>query len=192
MLVELLDATESPEYQIGRAAAYCYNSSKDQPECVRRTRSAVGRGHDAVLRFAYATFGIEQISRVCSHELVRIAHMGILQESQRYVGPSCLTITPPSIPPEFLARCREHEQASLALYLDLRKAGVAKGDARYYLTESTVTKLALTGNFQAWLHFIKLRTDRTAHWEIRAVAQEIQRQLAFLAPSVFDWASGLM
>ena len=41
------------------------------------------------------------------------------------------------------------------------------------LPEATQTELIVTGNFQAWLDFIKLRADKFAQWEIRAVAKQL-------------------
>ena len=43
----------------------------------------------------------------------------------------------------------------------------------------------ISGNFQAWLDFLKLRTDKAAQAEIRNVAIEIGKQLSDIAPNVF-------
>ena len=46
--------------------------------------------------------------------------------------------------------------------------------------------LRITGNFQMWRDLLGNRTDKAAQWEVRAVATEIQRQLAQHAPLVFS------
>jgi len=85
MKVTLLDHTADPEHRIGLSAAACYDSKTEREACIKRAAHCRDSGHLSVLRFAYATFGVEGISRVCSHQLVRVAHAGILQRSQRYV-----------------------------------------------------------------------------------------------------------
>ncbi len=84
-VVTLVDHTPDPETKIGRFAAICYDSNTEPEACIRRAKACVNKGHLATLRFAYATFKIEGISRACSHQLVRSKHLDYLQESQRYV-----------------------------------------------------------------------------------------------------------
>ena len=64
---------------IGEMASICYDSDTSPEACVRRALKCKDSGHLATLRFAYATFNVSGISRVCSHQLVRMAHAGILQ-----------------------------------------------------------------------------------------------------------------
>jgi thymidylate synthase ThyX len=40
-------------------------------------------------------------------------------------------------------------------------------------------------NFRQWRHFIELRCDKAAQWEIREVAKRILEILNMYAPSVF-------
>ena len=60
-----------------------------------------------------------------------------------------------------------------------------KGDARYILPQGCTTAVNLTANFQAWKHFINLRTDKAAQWEVRWLAEAILEQLHGIAPNVF-------
>jgi len=78
-------------------------------------------------------------------------------------------------------------QTAYAVYEELLAAGVKKEDARFVLPEGSQTELVVTGNFQAWLDFIKLRADIHAQWEIRKVAKEINNQLSKEAPGLFNW-----
>lgn len=73
------------EEHIGRMAAICYDADISADACVRRAIKCKDSGHLATMRFAFATISVEGISRVCSHQLVRMAHAGILQASQRYM-----------------------------------------------------------------------------------------------------------
>lgn len=79
MKVELIYCTPDPEAHIGEQASECYDSKTDRESCLRRAAHCVESGHLATLRFAYATVHVAGISRVCSHQLVRVAHAGILQ-----------------------------------------------------------------------------------------------------------------
>ena len=76
-------------------------------------------------------------------------------------------------------------QSSVARYNEPIGLGVKKEDARLVLPAGIVTELNISGNFQAWLDFLRLRTDKAAQWEIRDVAVEIGRQLYNVAPNVF-------
>ncbi len=186
MNVELVDYTPNPEVKIGAYAAICYDSNTEPEACIRRAKSCVSRGHLATLRFAYATFRIEGISRACSHQLVRSKHLDYLQESQRYVEFTEDSFVIPNTKVDLLREYDEHYKQSLALYKHLLDNGVKKEDARYVLPNAATTSLYVTGNFQAWKDFINLRSGKEVQWEIRAVAQEIERQLSLIAPNIFE------
>ena len=65
---------------------------------------------------------------------------------------------------------------SLALYDELRLSGLKKEDARFILPGGIKTRLVISWNYNEFLHFLKLRTDTHAQWEIREVATEMLRQ----------------
>jgi len=189
MKVELLDATTNPVAKIGRASAICYDARTDLDSNIRRAKHCKDKGHLTTLRFAYASFAIEEISRVCSHQLVRIAHAGILQESQRYVEQSDVKFVYPAavaeIGGDFWARWMKLHDDAKELYAEAIRLGMKKQDARYCLPQSCHTKVNLCLNFQGWTDFLKNRTSKTAQDEIREVAFEIQRQLQLIAPEIF-------
>jgi thymidylate synthase (FAD) len=143
----------------------------------------------STLRFSYASVSIEGISRICSHQIVRIAHAGILQESQRYVKLSNIEyVTPDSVSllnPRLQERWIKHLAEGSEIYNDCIKDGQKKEDARYILSHSCTTKVNLCLNFQGWRDVIKNRTNKTAQWEIRDVFEEIERLLHEVAPNIF-------
>lgn len=191
MKVELKYISPDATAFVGQMAAICYDSDEGREASIRRAKHCKGSGHLATLRFAYAVFHVEGISRICSHQMVRMAHAGILQRSQRYVKESSVEyIDPPS-----LAHCSYDDQlewASIqdraeALYLKLVDTkSMKKEDARYILPQGCGTQLRLALNFQAWMDFLKNRCDTAAQWEIRKVALEIKRQLSEKCPEIFD------
>ena len=184
MEVELLHLTPNAEEFIGRCASICYDSSQDSGACVKRAAACVSKGHLATLRFAHATFKVKGISRACSHQFVRSKHLDFLQRSQRYCSEKDVEfITPPNDEWELIYQ--SHYRASQLLYNELIKAGVKKEDARFVLPEATCTELIVTGNLQAWLDFINLRSGKEVQWEIRNVAREINRILMRECPNIF-------
>jgi len=188
--VELIYITPDAEAHIGEQASECYDSKTDRESCIKRAAHCVDSGHLATLRFATATLRISEISRVCSHQLVRVAHAGILQKSQRYVRESTIEyVNPPA-----LALCEPSDQLiweniqldAESLYLRLVNSGqMKKEDARYILPQGCTTSLRITGNFQMWLDLLGNRTTKHAQWEIREVAIEIKLLLAEHAPGIF-------
>lgn len=192
MAVELLDYTQDAEYKIGLFAAECYDSNKDRDACLRRAKACKDSGHLATLRFATATFHVKGISRVCSHQLVRHAHLSYLQKSQRYVKEEEVVYLDPisvnTLPQNLEAWWKTLQDSSEELYLRLVNDKIMKKeDARFILPQGCSTSMIVTGNLQAWLDFVNLRTDKHAQWEIREVALEIQKLLReHVAPSIFD------
>jgi thymidylate synthase (FAD) len=185
MKVTLVQHTPSPEEHIGLLAGICYGKTGEQsPEqCIKRAYHCVTKGHLSTLRFAHATFLIEDISRICSHQFVRSKHLDFLQRSQRYCNEEETNV----VIPESISKydVQDFVYNAQILYENLIKNGVKKEDARFILPQGTTTELLVVGNFQAWYDFIKLRSGKEVQWEIRAVAHEINHQLHKIAPNVF-------
>lgn len=106
MKVELLSYTPEPEKLVATAAKLCYSNSgitelRDglTPEKTRDfIEMLVSIGHESVMEHVSFTFGIEGISRACSHQLVRHRIASYSQKSQRYVSEKGFEfITPPSV-----------------------------------------------------------------------------------------------
>jgi len=187
MHVELKFVTPNALAQIGEYAGICYNSNLEEGTCIKRAISCKDKGHLATLRFAHATFHVSGISRTCSHQFVRSKHLEFLQRSQRYCNESETPFVVPTKDPDLSAVITASYKASLDTYNKLIESGVKKEDARFVLPNGGTTELVVTGNFQAWLDFIKLRADKHAQWEIRDVAKEINNILSGHAPGLFNW-----
>ena len=189
MKVTLIQSTPNPEEHIGLLAGICYGKTGEQsPEqCIKRATHCVTKGHLSTLRFAHATFLVEDISRICSHQFVRSKHLDFLQRSQRYCNEGEIE----SVMPDSITSSKYHidvweiQNHAKWLYDKLIADGFKKEDARFILPQGTTTELLVVGNFQAWYDFIKLRSGKEVQWEIRAVAHEINRQLHSIAPNIF-------
>lgn len=184
MNVELLNITPDSLAFIGMCAGICYNSSVDREPSIKRAVACKDKGHLATLRFAHATFHVSGISRACSHQFVRSKHLDFLQRSQRY----CSEKDTDFVIPKDNELIKRHCETSVLIYNKLIADGFKKEDARFVLPEATTTELIVTGNFQAWLDFIKLRGDTHAQWEIREVAKTINNILSKeLDNQLFNW-----
>ncbi len=104
--VTLLQHTPMPQQTIAMAAKLCYSASdieniKDgltEEKTEQFLDMLTSLGHASPVEHASFTFGIEGISRACSHQLVRHRIASYSQQSQRYVdGTKFEFVTPPEI-----------------------------------------------------------------------------------------------
>ena len=104
--VTLLAHTPQPQQTIAMAAKLCYSATdienlKDgltQEKSESFLEMLTQLGHASPVEHASFTFGIEGISRACSHQLVRHRIASYSQQSQRYVdGTKFEFVTPPEI-----------------------------------------------------------------------------------------------
>ena len=186
MKVILTYCTPNPEDVIASAAAVCFSSDISPGANTRRIKNLMKMEHLSPLRFANASFCISEISRVTSHQLVRIAHAGILQRSQRYTTEQCDYVVPMSVAANHSVDYINFMSQAMILYNKMLDDGVPKEDARYILPQCIYTELNLTANFQTWRHFLKARLSQKAQWEIRAVANGIKAALVAMAPNIFE------
>lgn len=199
MHVQLLTYTPNPEQVVAAAARLCYADSSieqllGQPpdQAAKLLQKILALGHFSVLEHASFTFGIEGVSRACSHQLVRHRIASFSQQSQRYVSHQqpFAAVIPDSIGArqELLARFEQHMLATHDLYRDLMAAGVPAEDARFVLPNAASTKLVMTMNARELHHFFALRCCRRSQWEIRAMAKEMLRHARKAAPLLFTEA----
>jgi len=174
----------------------------------------VGMGHESPLEHISFTFGIEGVSRSLTHQLVRHRiGASYSQKSQRYVEEKNFEyIIPPEIEnrPKAKANYLEamemsgkyYEEITKELYEDYVKLYMEKGetekeakktakkkaieDARFVLPNACETKIIVTMNARALLHFFNHRCCNRAQWEIQELAIEMLRQVKEIAPTVFD------
>lgn len=189
------------------AGRLCYESW-DKPNPATATnagylRHILNDGHLSVLEHGTATFYFSEVSRAFTHELIRHRHLSYSQLSQRYVNQEDSNVIIPEAIWEDEKMYALFANTSLAVrdaYKQLarlldekfahipdktRRRKLAREMARRVLMESTETKIVVTGNYRAWLHFIDMRATEHADLEICDVAIEALKQLQGLAPNVF-------
>jgi thymidylate synthase (FAD) len=196
MLVQLLTHTPNPLQVVAAAARLCYSDASiehllEQPpeQAAKLLRKILDLGHFSVLEHVSFTFGIEGISRACSHQLVRHRIASFSQQSQRYVSydQPFAAVVPPSIAdhPHLQRRLDDYLQTTHELYREFLDAGVPAEDARFVLPNAAATKLVFTMNARELHHFFALRCCRRAQWEIRAMAKDMLILARQAAPELF-------
>lgn len=156
-------------------------------------RKIMENNHNTCLRNASAHFQISGISRVCSHQLVRIAHAAILQRSQRYcnegetefIFPETLKYKYDGPGNPYMDEAKHLSDQALKLYNKMVEDGVKEEDARYVLPAASSTQINLGGNFQMWKHMLGIRLNRRVQYETRLVASLICKELYSIAPIIF-------
>lgn len=220
MKVTLISHTPDPEKLIAAAAKLCYSDTgaMDLMDNLTDEKAAdfvnmiSSIGHESVMEHAYFTFGIEGISRACSHQLVRHRIASYSQKSQRYVSENGFDyIIPPEIDavPEAKAEFEKQMNAVTGSYEKIadiltqkhtqnliaqgipEKAAASKArkmaneDARFVLPNACETKIVVTMNVRSLFNFFKHRCCNRAQWEIRTLAIEMYKLCYSVAPSVF-------
>lgn len=197
MNIELLSHTPEPEKVIALAARLCYSPASiaelrqqlDSSDVEAFLDKIMSLGHHSVLEHATFTFGIEGVSRVTSHQLVRHRIASFSQQSQRYVShrEEFTSIMPDSIADNLEARqiFAFMSETVHKAYAQLVDMGVPPEDARYILPNAAETKLVMSMNARELLHFFSLRCCQRAQWEIREMAVEMLRIVKRIAPVIF-------
>jgi thymidylate synthase (FAD) len=205
--VVLLRHTPDPEEVVAMAAKLCYSQAgveelkerieaKDQAVFVEKLAAI---GHLSPIEHISFTFGIEGISRACTHQLVRHRVASYSQQSQRYVKAEQFDyIIPPSIKQdavmaaEFERLMGEAQESYARMLKRLEELGykgeAGQQDARYLLPNAAETKIIVTMNARELLHFLKLRCCNRAQWEIRAMAERMLALAKTVAPTIFSKA----
>lgn len=194
--VKLLEYTPEPERVVAMAARLCYSASGaeelserlSEAEVQKMVKKMVALGHASTIEHVSFTFGIEGVSRVLTHQLVRHRIASYDQQSQRYVAAHGFQyITPPTIEekPEAKERFDNLLAEIRSAYDDLVEMGIPKEDARYVLANAAETKILVTMNARTLLHFFNLRCCNRAQWEIREMAYKMLAEVKKVAPTLF-------
>lgn len=221
--VKLLAHTPEPEKVIATAAKLCYASGGidnlydglTEEKATEFIEKLMSMGHESPIEHVSFTFGIEGISRACSHQLVRHRLASYSQQSQRYVKMTDFNyikppvmFTNPIISKKYddimsnLTKEYNELQAMIAdkLTSDFIKEGMsekeaaakadklANEDARFILPNACETKIIVTMNARSLYNFFGHRCCNRAQWEIREVAEQMYKEVYKLAPTLFSKA----
>ena len=205
MKVTLLTHTPNPEKIVAAAARLCYinkevseimdNFTEDKVE--KFINKLIELGHESPLEHVTFTFGIEGISRACSHQLVRHRIASYSHKSQRYVRedyfdyviPETIKEKQPSFTYGGYIWDYDDIMEILGFYYRAAvEAGVPAEDARFVLPNATKTSIIVTMNVRTLLNFFKHRDCNRAQWEIRELSREMMKLCKEIAPRLFKGA----
>lgn len=174
----------------------CYKSEDkiNEDSSEKFVAGIVRRGHEAVLEHFDVTVKFV-CDRGVSHEIVRHRMASYCQESTRYCNYSQdkfdneITVIKPFFldenAPGWLMWKRACKTAETA-YFDLLDFGCTPQEARAVLPNSLKTELVMTANLREWRHFLKLRTAKAAHPQMREVAIPLLEDFKARIPVIFD------
>lgn len=184
---------------IERAGRTCYKSENliDSESAKKFVTNILKLGHESVIEHEKITVRII-CDRGVTHEIVRHRIASYSQESTRYCN-YCndrfgneLTF----IEPCFFSSDSEEDKKNKQIWLDtmsmieknynmLIENGAKPEEARAILPNSLKTEIVVTMNLRAWRHFFRLRTDKTAHPQIREISNLILNEFKEKLPTVF-------
>ena len=200
--VEIIDTLNEEEILkklelIGRV---CYKSEEliKEGSAGKFIKNIIKRGHESVIEhFAFSVKFV--VDRGISHEIVRHRIASYSQESTRYCnygnkGGEITVILPlffdtglgvnsnSLVYDEWKHSCEVAERK----YLKLLEMGAKPEEARAVLPTSLKTELVMTANLREWRHFLKLRTSKASHPQIREVADMLLEELQEKLPTIFE------
>lgn len=176
MKVEVVDCTDNPIDVVSECAGISYGKENTS---YKRAYNCMKAGHGSVFEHAKFTVRVSDISRACSHQLVRHRMASYTQESQRYVKVDTFEdwyVTPPSMEG---SECYKQAMADAAeAYMDALAEGIKPEDARYMLPNACKTTVNVTMNYREFFwNFLVERDSVRAQWEIRNLVQMIKEAL---------------
>lgn len=193
MRVSIVNTDLCPIMKVSQAAG---TSHGKRDESFKRAKTCFKLGHMSVFEFASFTARIEGISRACAHQLVRHRMASYVELSQRYTKVNTHNndwyVTPPEIAEDeydtavFRAAMRDFA----TVYEALLSRGYKPEDARYALPQATKTAITMSMNVRELFAFLDLRQDKAAQWEIRELANELEKKLRELSDeweTLLDW-----
>ena len=170
---------------------YDCDSAQDEEKMLKLISRVVSSGHYSTIEHIQVSFAISNISRACSHQLVRHRHMSFSQKSQRYVKEKGQFdyLTPNTIEKneelnkkfdEFMAKVSE-------FYLELTEAGIPAEDARAVLPNAASTSMVASLNLREMIHLANLRLCTRAQTEIRILVKRMCDELIKEEPWLKDY-----
>ena len=154
----------------------------------------IKRGHEAVIEHFNITVKFTT-DRGVTHEIVRHRIASYAQESTRYCNYSKekfgdeITVVKPV---DIKEGTKSYEDWVMAMicaensYMMLIDNGCKAQIARSVLPTCTKTEIMVTMNMREWRHFIKLRSSKAAHPDIRILAIDLLKQFKEKIPVIFD------
>lgn len=176
-----------------------YNSTDDEEKMLKLIERVISSGHFSTIEHIQVSFAIANVSRACTHQLVRHRHMSFSQKSQRYVKEKGQFdyIIPPTVEknPELKEKFEKFMGEISNFYTDLTEAGIPAEDARFVLPNATASSMVASLNLREMIHLANLRLCTRAQYEIRTLVKQMCEELikeepwlkSYLVPKCERW-----
>lgn len=174
----------------------CYKSENviSDESSINFVRKIIQSGHESVLEHEKISVRII-CDRGVSHEIVRHRIASYSQESTRYCNYSRDKFDGELV---FIKPCfwkndninyniwKHTMEMCEKAYLDMIRNGAMAQEARSILPNSLKTEIVMTMNLREWRHFLKLRTAKGAHPQMREITIPLLESMKELVPIIFD------
>lgn len=182
--------------RIEKAGRTCYKSEDliTEESAKAFVRKLIERWHESVLEHESITVRFV-CDRGVSHEIVRHRIASFSQESTRYCNygndrfGNELTFIKPCFLKDGTSEFGSWIMAmnfSEFAYFDMLVEGCTPQEARSVLPNSLKTEVVMTANLREWRYFLKLRTAKAAHPQMRELTVPLLKELQKQIPVVFD------
>ncbi len=190
--VKLISKPENMLKTIYTACRTCYSAesplnifdcdaANDEEKMLKLINRVVSSGHYSTIEHIQISFAINNISRACSHQLVRHRLMSFSQKSQRYVQEKSQFdyLIPDTISSnlELKQKFDDFMKKISEFYLELTKEGIPPEDARAVLPNAASTSMIASLNLRELIHLANLRLCSRAQKEIRMLVKKMCEEL---------------
>ena len=163
-----------------------YENDADEEKMLKLIRNVVASGHHSTIEHIQVSFAISNVSRACTHQLVRHRLMSFSQKSQRYVqekGQFDYLIPPtieknPELKEKFISFMGEISDK----YQEFVNAGIPAEDARAVLPNAAASSMVASLNLREMIHLAQLRLCTRAQYEIRMLVKGMCDELTKQEP----------
>lgn len=199
-IVKLISKPENILRTIYTACRTCYSSDSpiniydntdDIEKMLKLINRVVSSGHYSTIEHIQISFAISNVSRACTHQLVRHRHMSFSQKSQRYVKEKGQFdyIIPPTIAKEPVLKDKFEKfmEEISNKYQEFVDAGIPAEDARFVLPNATSSSLVASLNLREMIHLSNLRLCTRAQYEIRMLVKAMCDELIKAEPWLKDY-----
>ena len=168
------------------------------PERVGLIRKLIEEGHWSPFEHAILKFGLE-VPLFVRDQIVRHKSLSFSVFSLRYSEAEPKFWVPEGVRPlvqvgkamdyrrsmgsvsqteTALTHAHEAAEECWGLYENMLDHDITPEVARAVLPTSLYTRMVITGNLRSWMHFLDVRADKHAQWEVRDVATQIAEEFA--------------
>ena len=168
-----------------------YDTADDEEKMLKLISRVISSGHYSTIEHIQISFAISNVSRACTHQLVRHRHMSFSQKSHRYVKEKGQFdyIIPPTIEknPELKEKFEQFMSDISNKYQEFVEAGIPAEDARFVLPNATASSMVASLNLREMIHLANLRLCSRAQYEIRTLVKMMCDELSKQEPWLKDY-----